>query len=159
MHHLWPAPQHLGTEPSAPAAAAAGAVLEMVRDVATALAADGKRVKVVVQQALGQGVFQASRAGGGGSRVSAGWGTSAPTHMPALPWPCLLPPAVHAAPRGDQSLRPLAWLCLSCGQTDPLLLPPLPLRLLPPPLQGTPLSLNGVMRIMKQMDWGDSKGG
>ena len=33
-------------------------VLELVRDIATELAADGKRVKVCVQQALGQGVFQ-----------------------------------------------------------------------------------------------------
>ena len=33
-------------------------VLELVRDVATELAADGKKVKVCVQQALGQGVFQ-----------------------------------------------------------------------------------------------------
>lgn len=33
-------------------------VLELVRDLVTDLAADGKRVKVCVQQALGQGVFQ-----------------------------------------------------------------------------------------------------
>jgi hypothetical protein len=59
-----------------------GTLLELVREVATALAADGKRVKVCVQQAMGQGVFQ-----------------------------------------------------------------------------GLPLSLNGVMRIMKQMDWGGSAGG
>lgn len=56
-----------------------GTLLELVREVATSLAADGKRVKVCVQQALGQGVFQ-----------------------------------------------------------------------------GMPLSLNGVLRIMKQMDWGES---
>lgn len=31
----------------------------MVRDLVTELAIDGKRVKVCVQQALGQGVFQA----------------------------------------------------------------------------------------------------
>ncbi|KAK9806973.1 hypothetical protein WJX72_009126 [[Myrmecia] bisecta] len=35
-----------------------GTLLEMVRDVATTLAQDGKRVKVCVQQAMGQGVFQ-----------------------------------------------------------------------------------------------------
>ncbi|EIE24349.1 hypothetical protein COCSUDRAFT_65858 [Coccomyxa subellipsoidea C-169] len=35
-----------------------GTVLELVRDLVTDLAADGKRVKVCVQQALGQGVFQ-----------------------------------------------------------------------------------------------------
>lgn len=35
-----------------------GTLLELVREVATSLAADGKRVKVCVQQALGQGVFQ-----------------------------------------------------------------------------------------------------
>jgi adenylate kinase len=54
-----------------------GTLLELVRDLTVSLAADGKIVKVCVQQPLGQGVFQ-----------------------------------------------------------------------------GTPLSLNGVMRIMKQMDWG-----
>jgi len=54
-----------------------GTLLELVRELATTVASDGKRVKVCVQQALGQGVFQ-----------------------------------------------------------------------------GTPLSLSGVMRIMKQMDWG-----
>ncbi|KAL4425639.1 hypothetical protein ABPG75_009655 [Micractinium tetrahymenae] len=57
-----------------------GTLLELVREVATALAADGRTVKVCVQQALGQGVFQ-----------------------------------------------------------------------------GMPLSLNGVMRIMNQMDWGEAK--
>ncbi|BDA45931.1 probable adenylate kinase 5, chloroplastic [Coccomyxa sp. Obi] len=35
-----------------------GTVLELVRDLVTDLATDGKRVKVCVQQALGQGVFQ-----------------------------------------------------------------------------------------------------
>ena len=35
-----------------------GTLLEMVREIATALAADGKRVKVSVQQAMGAGVFQ-----------------------------------------------------------------------------------------------------
>ena len=35
-----------------------GTLLEMVRDMATALAADGKRVKVCVQGAMGEGVFQ-----------------------------------------------------------------------------------------------------
>ncbi len=35
-----------------------GTLLELVREVATSLAADGKTVKVCVQQALGQGVFQ-----------------------------------------------------------------------------------------------------
>jgi adenylate kinase len=35
-----------------------GTLLEMVRDVACAVAADGKKVKVCVQQPLGQGVFQ-----------------------------------------------------------------------------------------------------
>jgi hypothetical protein len=35
-----------------------GTLLEMVRDMATALALDGKRVKVCVQAAMGQGVFQ-----------------------------------------------------------------------------------------------------
>ncbi|PSC75462.1 adenylate kinase [Micractinium conductrix] len=57
-----------------------GTLLEMVRDVVTALAADGRTVKVCVQQPLGEGVFQ-----------------------------------------------------------------------------GMPLSLNGVMRIMGQMDWGEAK--
>lgn len=57
-----------------------GTLLELVRELATALAADGRTVKVCVQQALGQGVFQ-----------------------------------------------------------------------------GMPLSLNGVMRIMNQMDWGEAK--
>ena len=33
-------------------------ILELVRDMATDLVADGARVKVCVQQALGQGVFQ-----------------------------------------------------------------------------------------------------
>ena len=33
-------------------------VLELVRDMATDLVSDGARVKVCVQQALGQGVFQ-----------------------------------------------------------------------------------------------------
>lgn len=56
-----------------------GTLLEMVRDMATALAQDGKRVKVCVQAAMGQGV-----------------------------------------------------------------------------LQGLPLSLNGVKRIMASMDWGDA---
>jgi hypothetical protein len=47
---------------AAGASAALGrTVLELVRDVATDLAADGARVKVCVQQALGQGVFQARR--------------------------------------------------------------------------------------------------
>ncbi len=40
-----------------------GTLLEMVRELATALAADGRTVKVCVQQALGQGVFQASAPG------------------------------------------------------------------------------------------------
>ncbi|CAK0771691.1 hypothetical protein CVIRNUC_003886 [Coccomyxa viridis] len=35
-----------------------GTVLELVRDMATDLVSDGARVKVCVQQALGQGVFQ-----------------------------------------------------------------------------------------------------
>jgi adenylate kinase len=35
-----------------------GTLLEMVRDMATALAADGKKVKVCVQGAMGAGVFQ-----------------------------------------------------------------------------------------------------
>jgi len=35
-----------------------GTLLEMVRDIAEALAEDGKGVKVCVQQAMGQGVFQ-----------------------------------------------------------------------------------------------------
>lgn len=35
-----------------------GTLLEMVRDVACAVAADGSKVKVCVQQALGDGVFQ-----------------------------------------------------------------------------------------------------
>jgi len=37
-----------------------GTLLEMVRDIAEALAEDGKGVKVCVQQAMGQGVFQVS---------------------------------------------------------------------------------------------------
>lgn len=37
-----------------------GTLLELIRDLATALAADGKKVKVSVQQALGEGVFQVS---------------------------------------------------------------------------------------------------
>lgn len=37
-----------------------GTLLELVRELADALAADGRTVKVCVQQALGQGVFQAS---------------------------------------------------------------------------------------------------
>lgn len=35
-----------------------GTLLELVREMAVALTADGKKVKVCVQQALGQGVFQ-----------------------------------------------------------------------------------------------------
>lgn len=35
-----------------------GTLLELVREVATALAQDGKRVKVCVQQALGSGTFK-----------------------------------------------------------------------------------------------------
>ena len=35
-----------------------GTLLELVRDIATSLAQDGKRVKVCVQQSMGQGVFQ-----------------------------------------------------------------------------------------------------
>ncbi len=35
-----------------------GTLLELIREVATSLAQDGKRVKVCVQQAMGQGVFQ-----------------------------------------------------------------------------------------------------
>lgn len=35
-----------------------GTLLELVREVATSLAQDGRRVKVCVQQAMGQGVFQ-----------------------------------------------------------------------------------------------------
>lgn len=35
-----------------------GTLLELCREVATALAADGKRVKVCVQKSMGQGVFQ-----------------------------------------------------------------------------------------------------
>lgn len=34
-----------------------GTLLEMVREMATALAQDGKRVKVCVQQSLGEGIF------------------------------------------------------------------------------------------------------
>lgn len=37
-----------------------GTLLELVRDVACALTIDGKKVKVCVQKAMGQGVFQAS---------------------------------------------------------------------------------------------------
>ena len=36
-----------------------GTLLEMVRGMAVGLAQDGQRVKVSVQQAMGQGVFQA----------------------------------------------------------------------------------------------------
>lgn len=35
-----------------------GTLLEMVREMAYALAEDGKLVKVCVQQSMGQGVFQ-----------------------------------------------------------------------------------------------------
>ena len=35
-----------------------GTLLEMVREIAYVLAQDGKRVKVCVQQSMGQGVFQ-----------------------------------------------------------------------------------------------------
>ena len=35
-----------------------GTLLELCRDIATALAADGRKVKVCVQQAMGEGVFQ-----------------------------------------------------------------------------------------------------
>lgn len=35
-----------------------GTLLEMVREMALGLAQDGQRVKVSVQQAMGQGVFQ-----------------------------------------------------------------------------------------------------
>jgi hypothetical protein len=45
-----------------PAVYRVGTLLEMVRDMATALALDGKRVKVCVQAAMGQGVFQVSPA-------------------------------------------------------------------------------------------------
>lgn len=37
-----------------------GTLLEMVREIAYVVALDGKKVKVCVQQALGEGVFQAS---------------------------------------------------------------------------------------------------
>ena len=90
---------------AAVAAAAAAAVLELVRDVATALAADGRRVKVSVQQALGQGVFQASGAGRAGQ-----------TCMHARPCvrcvgPCLLPPSGRAAsPPGSAGVCALDWL-------------------------------------------------
>lgn len=36
-----------------------GTLLEMVREMAVGLAQDGQRVKVSVQQSMGQGVFQA----------------------------------------------------------------------------------------------------
>jgi hypothetical protein len=83
---------------------------------------------------------------------------SAPSAMPAARI------CACCTPR-RQRLCFLSRLWLSCGQhsvcccrsfpcfpsfpstTSPLLF-----------LQGTPLSLNGVMRIMKLMDWGDSKG-
>ena len=84
----------------ASAAAAAGAVLELVRDVATALAADGRRVKVSVQQALGQGVFQASRWGG----VVAGWGRVAHARTCLrCPCPCLLASSCWLLPRCQPS--------------------------------------------------------
>ena len=35
-----------------------GTLLEMVREIAYVVALDGKKVKVCVQQALGEGVFQ-----------------------------------------------------------------------------------------------------
>ena len=35
-----------------------GTLLELCRDIAESLALDGKGVKVCVQQAMGQGVFQ-----------------------------------------------------------------------------------------------------
>lgn len=38
-----------------------GTLLELIRDLATSLAADGKKVKVSVQQALGEGVFQVNK--------------------------------------------------------------------------------------------------
>ena len=37
-----------------------GTLLELCRDIATALALDGRRVKVCVQKSMGQGVFQVS---------------------------------------------------------------------------------------------------
>ena len=48
----------LPTQLVVPAVYRVGTLLEMVRDMATALALDGKRVKVCVQAAMGQGVFQ-----------------------------------------------------------------------------------------------------
>lgn len=39
-----------------------GTVLEMVREIATALALDGKRVKVCVQGAMGSGSFKVKNA-------------------------------------------------------------------------------------------------
>ena len=38
-----------------------GTLLEMVREMAYALAEDGKKVKVCVQQSMGQGVFQVTK--------------------------------------------------------------------------------------------------
>ena len=52
----------LSTQLPVPAVYRVGTLLEMVRDMATALALDGKRVKVCVQAAMGQGVFQVNLA-------------------------------------------------------------------------------------------------
>lgn len=59
---LLPYARLLSTQLLVPAVYRVGTLLEMVRDMATALALDGKRVKVCVQAAMGQGVFQVSLA-------------------------------------------------------------------------------------------------
>ena len=51
-----------------------GTLLELVRELAQALALDGKRVKISVQQAMGQGVFQVLHWGNSGASLSVDFG-------------------------------------------------------------------------------------
>lgn len=133
-----------------------GTLLEMVRDVVTALAADGRTVKVCVQQPLGEGVFQVRGGGRQGEAGRAkvgrrGRGSGGASRGAG---------GERFSGQGDGG----SGATLSSAWTQygrPRWLPTLP----HPPQspthcsQGMPLSLNGVMRIMGQMDWGEAKGG
>lgn len=57
-HHNVSHPSQRGAVPGQVDVFRIGTLLELARELAQALAQDGKRVKISVQQAMGQGIFQ-----------------------------------------------------------------------------------------------------
>lgn len=91
-----------------------GTLLEMVRELAVALAAGGRKVKVCVQQPLGQGVFAVSRERGRGRRGAAGRGRHGTACLRRLGGPAWLHMCARQV-RAPARLSRHAMPCLAAG--------------------------------------------